>query len=136
MSDRAEKAAKSSCSRWKKLCSAIQPVRHLSDRSYRLLLHFALFFHVQLLSWHLRTIAWNSHRNGANSQMSSLGRRQLPYLEMHHFWRLQSPPKKYKGRVSSWALHSLTEVHFSRQNVVLSPTTSAQTLLAEFQLLS
>lgn len=98
------------------------------------LLHFTLVFHVQLLSWHLRTTAWNSHSTDASSQMSSLGGRQ-PYLEMHHFWRLQTSPKKYKGRVSSWKLHSLTKVHFSRQSVVLFPTASPQALLAEFQLL-
>lgn len=118
--------------------TAIQPARHLLDHSYRLLMHFALFFHIQLLSWHLRTIAWNSHRNDANSQMSSLEGRRLPYLDMHisgGYRNLKKKKKKYKGQVSSWTFHSLAEVHFSRQNVVLFPT-SALALLAEFQFLS
>lgn len=43
VSDRAEKAAKIPCSRRNKLCSATQPVRHLSDCSYRLVAFCPVF---------------------------------------------------------------------------------------------
>lgn len=135
VSDRAEKAAKIPCSRRNKLCSATQPVRHLSDHSYRLVA-FCPVFPRPATFLAFEDYCLELAQNDANSQMSSLGGRRLPYLEMHHFWRLQTSPKKYKGRVSSWKLHSLTEVHFSRQNVVLFPTTSPQALLTDFQLLS
>ena len=135
VSDRAEQAAEISCSRWKKPCSAIQPVRHLPDCRYRLLLHFAAFRHPAIF------LAFEDYcleldRNDGNSQMSSPGGRPPPYLEMHRFWRLQRSPNNHKGRVSPRMLHALTEVHYARQNVVLFPTVSAQTLLAEFQMLS
>lgn len=108
VTDRAGKAARSSCGGWKKLCYAIQPERHLSDCGYRLLLHFAPFSHVQLLSWPLRTVTWNLHRNDANSQINNLGGEttavfgNAPFLEATEISKNVRRPSQFLGAPPSY----------------------------------